>query len=105
MSADRRVAVRVLLRARIALVLAAAIGLVAFLWPFVVAPGTYLVAATRGTLSARERITVTPGEAVKRSLPLVAARMVISARFGAARSADLATGVSGDTAGDSSGAR
>ncbi|HJQ01678.1 MAG TPA: ECF transporter S component [Jatrophihabitans sp.] len=36
-----RVAVRVLLRARIALVLAAAIGLIAFLWPFLVAPGKF----------------------------------------------------------------
>ena len=35
------VAVRVLLRARIALVLAAVIGLIAFLWPFLVAPGKF----------------------------------------------------------------
>lgn len=36
-----QVAVRVLLRARIALVLAAAIGIVAFGWPFLVAPGKF----------------------------------------------------------------
>ena len=49
---------------------------------FVLAPGTYLVAATRGTLEARERITVAAGDAIRRSLPLIAARMVISARLG-----------------------
>jgi len=37
----RRAAVRVLLRARIALVLAAAIGVLAFGWPFLVAPGKF----------------------------------------------------------------
>ena len=49
---------------------------------FVVAPGTYMVAATRGSLETRERIAVAAGEVVRRSLPLVASRLVISARFG-----------------------
>lgn len=51
---------------------------------FVVAPGTYMIAARRGPLQARERIAVAAGEVVRRSLPLVASRIVISARLGKA---------------------
>ena len=49
---------------------------------FVVAPGTYVVSAGRGSLETRERITVAAGKVVHRALPLVAARLVIGARLG-----------------------
>ena len=49
---------------------------------FVVAPGTYLIMATRGTIEARDRITVSAGEVVRRSLPLASARLMVSARLG-----------------------
>jgi Ca-activated chloride channel homolog len=49
---------------------------------FVVAPGSYMVTATRGVFETRERVTVVAGEAVSRSLPLVASRLVIAARLG-----------------------
>jgi Ca-activated chloride channel homolog len=51
---------------------------------FVVPPGSYMVTATRGVFEARERVTVVAGEAVRRSLPLVASRLVIAARLGGA---------------------
>jgi Ca-activated chloride channel homolog len=51
---------------------------------FVVTPGSYVVTATRGVFEARERVTVAAGEAVRRSLPLVASRLVIAARLAGA---------------------
>ena len=48
---------------------------------FVVAPGSYIIAATRGPLETRERVGVTAGEVVRRSLPLVASRVVITVRL------------------------
>jgi Ca-activated chloride channel homolog len=48
---------------------------------FVVAPGSYIVSATRGVLETRERVTVAAGDAVRRSLPLVAGRLMIGARL------------------------
>ncbi len=63
---------------------------------FVVAPGSYTVAATRGALETRERVTVVAGEAVRRSLPLVAARLAISARLGQI-SEPVSTGVAADS--------
>ncbi len=54
---------------------------------FVVAPGTYMIAASRNGLEARERIAVVAGEVVRRSLPLVASRLVMSARLGKAPAA------------------
>ena len=39
--ARRAVAVRVGLRSRVAIVMASFIGVVAFLWPFVIAPGKF----------------------------------------------------------------
>ena len=62
---------------------------------FVVAPGTYVATATRGSIDVRERITVNAGEVVRRSLPLMAARLVVSAKIAAAStgasSSDAAT--------------
>jgi Ca-activated chloride channel homolog len=49
---------------------------------FVVPPGAYIVSASRGPMETRERITVLAGEAVRRSLPLVAARLVLGVRLG-----------------------
>lgn len=49
---------------------------------FVVAPGSYMISASRGPLETRERITVSAGEEVHRSLPLLAARVVFGARLG-----------------------
>jgi Ca-activated chloride channel homolog len=49
---------------------------------FVVPPGAYIVTASRGPMETRERITVLAGEAVRRSLPLVAARLVLGVRLG-----------------------
>ena len=54
---------------------------------FVVPPGVYTIAASRGTLETRERISVAAGETVRRALPLIAARLVVSARFGNAPAA------------------
>ena len=49
---------------------------------FVVPPGVYMIAAARGMLETRERISVTAGETVRRALPLMAARLVVTARLG-----------------------
>ncbi len=63
---------------------------------FVVAPGSYIVSAMRGALETRERVTVAAGDAVRRSLPLVAARLIIAARL--ERNADgAAVGSAADT--------
>jgi Ca-activated chloride channel homolog len=59
---------------------------------FVVPPGAYIVTASRGPMETRERITVLAGEAVRRSLPLVAARLVLGVRLGNAASSAGATG-------------
>lgn len=56
---------------------------------FVVAPGTYVIAASRGPLETRDRINVVAGEIVRRSLPLAASRLVLGAKFG--KSASLPT--------------
>jgi Ca-activated chloride channel homolog len=56
---------------------------------FVVPPGTYIVAAARHGLSVRERVTVAAGDTVRRTLPLMAARIALGARLdGAATAAD-----------------
>lgn len=49
---------------------------------FVVAPGTYVVAASRGPIETRDRINVVAGEIVRRSLPLAASRLVLGAKLG-----------------------
>jgi Ca-activated chloride channel homolog len=48
---------------------------------FILAPGTYYVVARQGRVEARERITLTAGETVRRSLTLQPARLNLSSRL------------------------
>ncbi len=64
---------------------------------FVVQPGTYIVSATRGAMTVRERISVAAGDTVRRSLPLIAARVVIGARLSARASEPSGTPAEGQS--------
>ena len=59
---------------------------------FVVPSGVYMIAASRGTLETRERISVGAGDVVQRALPLVAARLILGARLSSGNAAPQGEG-------------